>query len=132
MQECILAVTKCTDVAGAMGLRTEHQQDAKAQLIVEITRTERATPAEGCASELLDAAGGEASGLVMADDSTSNQDVLEHVRLVDGAGERPGIRVSSRLLSCLIAASQGTLLQDAASSAFGSIESMGGMSTGLH
>ena len=70
-----------------MGLRTEHQQDAKAQLIVEITSTEGTTPAEGCASELLDSAGGEESGLVIADDSPSNQDVLEHVRLVDGAGE---------------------------------------------
>ena len=83
-----------------MGLRTEHQQDAKAQLIVEITRTDGATPAEGGPSELLDAAGGEDAGLVIADDSPSNQDILEHVRLVDGAGELQRSKMSIRDAQC--------------------------------
>jgi len=71
-----------------MGLRTEHQQDAKAQLIVEIARTDLGKQTEGSLAALLDAAGGEDSGLVIADDTPSARDILENIRLVDGAGQK--------------------------------------------
>ena len=69
-----------------LGRRTEHQADAKAQLMVHSTRAGALTAYEADESSSLEHAGTEKNVLELAQDSASQGDILEEIRLADGAG----------------------------------------------
>lgn len=70
-----------------MGRRTEHQADAKAQLVVKVHREGPLVEGEADSAESLDQAGSEMNVLELAENSAAHNDVLEEIRVSDGAGE---------------------------------------------
>ncbi len=81
-----LVVHSVEGCIGVLGCRTEHQADAKAQLTVKTERVR--APAEFEADEVtsLETAGSENNVLELAEGSASQTDILEEIRLTDGAG----------------------------------------------
>ena len=73
-----------------MGLRTEHQADAKAQLVLKVSQRSPTATFEADDSARLDESGADGNIFELSKDSTSNSDVLESIRLVDGAGDIQG------------------------------------------
>lgn len=73
-------------LAGVLGLRTEHQIDAKAQLTVQTSRNGLMPVFEADEAASLEQAGSEKNVLELAEESASRHDVLEDIRLADGAG----------------------------------------------
>ena len=71
---------------GILGRRTEHQADAKAQLMVHSTRKVALEAFEADEAANLEHAGSDKNVLELAEESASNGDILEEIRLVHGAG----------------------------------------------
>ena len=69
-----------------MGMRTEHQVDAKAQLMVSTVRSGSLPSREADDSELFRQAGQDKNVLELSEESALNRDVLQNVRVTDGAG----------------------------------------------
>lgn len=69
-----------------MGMRTEHQIDPKAQLVVQISRDAARTACEADQSQFLDESGISSDTLQLSADSDSSRNVLERIRFIDSAG----------------------------------------------
>lgn len=72
--------------AGVMGKRTEHQAEDKAQLMVTTSREGPRVEAEAEPAEALDQVGSEKNVLELSAESAAQEDVLDNIRVADGAG----------------------------------------------